>query len=318
MNNKSLKIKKDFSNKLFYNLSLLIGLALIIFSYGKNIIDRASYISYIENFPIILINRIESKGLISILFNDPLWLLISGLGYLSNLDSEFYILSLCSLSFLVSMRNINKSEINFLKLLPIILSAAFLVNFITHIRQGFALSTLIYSLNINYKNISVRNPFLIWVSFLIHNSFLFVNLFFLYDKFIKSKYKYFAIIIIPFLAFIYVSNGRQDYLGNDLSITSIGFGWLYWFVVFLLLLLSDLNKQRLLLSKEKMFILFYLIAYLITPMVAGRLMEVLVLFIFISIEKKFEYRTFQILAYSYFVLSWVNKFNFNYFGFAAA
>jgi hypothetical protein len=311
-------------NKIFFYLCVLFGVILLINSYQLNITDRISYVQSIEFFPSFLGNRIVTKGFIFTIFNDPLWVMIMGIGYFSGLDAEIYIIVICSISYMVTMKSIYKSLAvgDFYKFIPILLSATFLINFMTHIRQGIALSLLSYSLYIGLIP-RIKKPILFWLSPLIHNSFFLVTFYFFVENFIKkngriSKVRSFSILVITttFISLI-ISFGRQNYLNNLTVNSNIGFGLFYWLAIFLLVIFGNLQKSKLGLSKELLFILFYMIIYFVSPLIAGRLMEVFLIFIFIWLNSKFSSKFFFLLTLSYFTLSWVSRYTSNYYGFGA-
>ena len=310
-------------NKILFYFCVLFGVILLINSYQLNIIDRVSYIQTVEFFPTFLGNRIITKGFLFAIFNDPLWVIIMGIGYFSGLYPEIYIIVICCISYLVTVKSIYKSVAvgDFYKFVPIILSANFLINYVTHIRQGIALSLLCYSMYFGLIP-RIKKPILFWLSPLIHNSFFLVTFYFYFDKFIMkngriSKVRAFSIlaILITFVVLI-ISFGRQDYINNLTVNSNIGFGLFYWLAVFLLVLFGNLQKSQLRLSKEVFFILSYMIFYFISPLIAGRLMEIFLIFIFIWLNSKVSSKFFFLLTLSYFTLSWVSRYTSNYYGFA--
>ena len=311
-------------NKILFCFCVLFGVILLIFSFELNIIDRVSYVQTVEFFPTFLGNRIITKGVLFTIFTDPLWVIIMGIGYYSGLDPEIYIIVICCISYLVAMKSIYKSVAvgDFYKFVPIILSANFLINYVTHIRQGIALSLLCYSMYFGLIP-RIKKPILFWLSPLIHNSFFLVTFYFYFDKFIMkngriSKIRTFSIFgIVTTVIFLIISFGRQDYLNNLTINSNAGFGLFYWLAIFLLVLFGNLQKSKLGLSKELFFILFYMIFYFISPLIAGRLMEVFIIFIFIWLNSKVSSKLFFLLTLSYFILSWVSRYTSNYYGFAA-
>ena len=309
-------------NKTLFYFCVLFGVILLVYSYQLNITDRVSYIQTIEFFPTFLGNRIITRGVLVTIFNDPLWVMIMGIGYFSGLDPEIYIIVICCISYLVALKSIYKSVDVFYKFVPIILSASFLINFVTHIRQGIALSLLCYSLYFGLIP-RIKKPILFWLSPLIHNSFFLVTFYFYFDKFIKkngriSKIRTFSIlVIVNTVIFLIISFGRQDYLNNLTFNSNVGFGLFYWLAIFILVLFGNLQKSKLGLSKELFFILFYMIFYFISPLIVGRLMEVFIIFIFIWLNSKVSSKLFFLLTLSYFILSWVSRYTSNYYGFAA-
>lgn len=310
-------------NKILFWICIISGLILLIFSYELDITDRISYLNSLENYPIFLSTRINSTGLLFSLFNDPLWVLLLGMGYFSKLDPEIYIITICCIAYIISIKKIYNSTKHFYKLVPIILSAGFLVNFMTHIRQGVALTLLIYSIYLEVKP-RIKKPFFYWITPLIHNSFLFVTIFFYFEEFIKgsrgiskSKLILFAGAFFA-IGLLFLSFGRQTYFHDSIEAThSLGFGWLYWMVIFLLIQIYNLSKSKLELSKESFFILFYLVLYPIIPTVAGRLMEVFLIFIFFWLQTQFKTKLYLLITIAYFILSWVSRYDSNYLGFGA-
>jgi len=309
-------------NKILFYFCVLFGVILLIFSLELNITDRISYIQTIEFFPTFLGNRIITKGFLFTVFNDPLWVIIMGIGYFSGLDPEIYIIVICCISYAVALKSIYKSVDVFYKFVPIILSASFLINFVTHIRQGIALSLLCYSMYFGLIP-RIKKPILFWLSPLIHNSFFLVTFYFYFEKFIKkngrlSKFRIFSIlVIVTTVIFLIISFGRQGYINSLTVNNNIGFGLFYWLAIFLLVIFDNLQKSKLGISKELFFILFYIIFYFISPTVAGRLMEVFIIFIFIWLNNKVPSKIFYLLTLSYFTLSWVSRYTSNYYGFAA-
>ena len=76
--------------------------------------------------------------------------------------------------------------------------------------------------------------------------------------------------------------------------------YFYWLAIFILILLGNIQKLKFEISKEMCFIILYIFLYFFSPTVAGRLMEIFVIFIFIWLNSKVSLRLFYLLSFSYF------------------
>lgn len=158
---------------LIFIISILYGLFLTFyFPMDDTIIDRANYLDYTINSDQIILRYIN-ENIYSVLFNEPLWLLINiVLSSFFQSEDVLRIIIFFS-SFTVSYIVLKSNPKYFFILLFFLFFPNFIKNYIIHIRQGLSVAIFLigwFSISKTKKNIFfILTPF-------IHASFYFILL----------------------------------------------------------------------------------------------------------------------------------------------
>ena len=297
----------------FFLVGILIFGVVILSSLGENITDRYSYMTSIENSSSFINVRLINKDLITVLLNDPLWVLFLAGTFFLDIDTETAVILVSFLGFVLTWHVIVYRIGLKLDVFFVLVSYVFLANYITHIRQGLALSiTLIFL----YGRL---NPSWILASGLFHNSFfVLAPLIWVRNKFkitLSNIHLYvFGGVISLFVIVLLFESSRQEYFSDfHMKKDAIGFGWLFWLTVYASRILVFRNS---LVDFVSVVLPLYLIFYFIEPTVAGRMMEVLVLFLILDIRRTSSLAISTSYSLLFFILSWVSNYSSNFYGFA--
>jgi hypothetical protein len=200
-------------------------------------------------------------------------------------------------AFLSSFSFLRLSPRNFILLVIILLIPTVLKNYITHLRQGLAIGFFMFGLLFSgwYRVLFLGlTPF-------IHASFFFVLLFAPINKII-DKLKNFTVkvklLIFSFLSVliclnvkliaIFFQDRRISVYEFQGTAEKSGLGWLFWFFILILMLLS--GEKWL---KQNLFSLYSLVFYLCSYFLVeftGRIFESSILLVFISCLNLTNYR----------------------------
>lgn len=244
----------------------------------EEFIDRASYLSYaVDSYLVYL--RYLNKSLISVPFNEPLWLVINMILYYF-LDMRNVVRAIIFISsFSVSFTLLRRFKENYIWIIFILIFPQFIKNYIIHLRQGAAISLFIAGY---YARYPLRRFIITGLSPFVHSSFFFVYLMLYFNNFVGLLKINIYIRIFIFLAFytalIYSIQFAASQVGarqaGDLEkdvINASGLAFVFWIGI-LLVFLSEGPKFL----KDNIFqtsvIVFYLIAYIFTSY-AGRIFE---------------------------------------------
>jgi hypothetical protein len=280
-----------------------------------NFQDRISYINY-ANFSDVLLLNYWNRGILQFFSNEPLWLCINiVLKYFLDAENVVrFIIFSSSLIFSYKILSINKESLLiaiFLLLMPVVLK-----NFITHLRQGLAISLFIlfYFSNSNQKKLSFLIPPFV------HSSFFFLSLLY-YSAFLLKKYRqgidvrllyyFFSMLFIVF-ALEYISywfGARQAYAYGFESSSGSGLGFIFWFFIFILLVSEGYEYFI-----ENEFVLtivaLYLMSYFFLE-VTARIFESGIILVFLAGLRLNRTRKFLFLASMIFYMSmtWYGRFH---------
>jgi hypothetical protein len=299
------------STILFFFICIPYGL--ILYSLPLTIfLDRTYYLEYAASSGLILINNYLSGGIVSVFFNEPLWLLINIA--LSQIFQPEQILEIIILfpSVLFSYTLAKKiGAKNFLLVLLIILFPQVLQNYITHLRQGLALAIFMYGI-LNTKRAKLYTLF----AALIHSSFYFILVFQLLELIlVKMRLNLhlkvlvyflssvFLIIVVDSVASLIGDRRGGQYSSEDIKVS--GLGWIFWLIFFFLLLLRSFPLFKKPNGALPIFI-FYLTSYFSLAFVA-RIFESMLPYIFTGLKDlkpKYYYLLFGLL-FSFCVAQWV-------------
>ena len=167
-------IRKVRLNSSVLFLFICIPYGLILYSLPLTIfLDRTYYLEYAASSEFILINYYLSGGVVSVFFNEPLWLLINmALALIFQPEQIVRIIILFSSILFSYTLAKNLGSKNFLLVLLILFFPQVLQNYITHLRQGLALAIFMYG-TLNTKRAKLYTFF----TALIHSAFYFILIF---------------------------------------------------------------------------------------------------------------------------------------------
>ncbi len=285
---------------------ILCSLPLTIF------LDRTYYLEYASSSGFILVNNYLSGGVVSVFFNEPLWLLINmafSLIFQPELVVRIIIL-FSSVLFSYALAKKLRAK-NFLLVLLILLFPQVLQNYITHLRQGLALALFMYGI-LNTQRAKTYTLF----AAMIHSSFYFILVFQLLEMIlIKMRLnfhlKVMAYFISSVLLIIFVDSFASligdrrggQYSSEDIQVS--GLGWIFWLIFFFLLLFRSypLFKKP---NGALPIFTFYLTSYFNLAFVA-RIFESMLPYIFTGLKDlkpKYYYLLFGLL-FSFCLAQWV-------------
>lgn len=294
-------------------LFICVPYGVILFSLPANLIlDRSNYLEYALSSEIILLDNYLSGGVISALFNEPLWLLINlALSLIFLPEQIVRIIILFSSIFFSYTLSKKLGAKNFLLVLLILLFPQVLQNYITHLRQGLALAIFMYGM-LNAK----KTKFYVLLAALIHSSFYFILIFQLLETIlVKMRLNFFLKVIAYFLSSILLiiivdsvasllgdRRGGQ-YSSDDINVS--GLGWIFWLIFFFILLMRSYPLFKKPNGSLPIFI-FYLTSYFSLAFVS-RIFESILPYVFIGLKdlkSKYYYLLFGLL-FSFCVAQWV-------------
>ncbi len=285
------------------------------------VLDRVNYLTYAADSEII-ITRYLSNGLISLIFNEPIWL---GLNFFLSLlfspENTVSVIVFIS-SFLSSYFVLRVSPKNIVFLLFILFVPQVIGKYIVHLRQGLAISVFLvgwYMTNIKLRYL------LFFITPFIHSSFFFVLvLFFFTDASLKMKLArdIRSILVIcvglalgvglSYIASFFGARQATEYQFTSDSVSGIGF--LFWLGT-----LSLYWLQGRVFARKHAFsisaIIFYLSTYFFLE-VSGRIFESMIAIVLLaSIDLRAWRKNAFLIALSFFVLlTWLQRANQPMFG----
>lgn len=220
----------------------------------EKFIDTDNYLTYVTS-SIILLETYLSSGIVTLLQNEPIWLLINVvLGLFLENDVVLRILVFfSSLLFSFSILRLRKPEPKFILFaIAICLLPQIMKNYVIHLRQGFAISVFVLSMlavtRVPRLAGLAATPF-------IHASFFFVQINMIVTWFMKESMKRGlnarAAVFIGMVAVCVTSVGAilmVDFFGarqieeqRDMFLERSGMGFIFWLIIFLIFVA---NNQR--------------------------------------------------------------------------
>jgi hypothetical protein len=297
--------------------SLIYSLALVYFIPINDLItDRLNYLTYASNSDVIALSYL-SKGLLSFIFNEPVWLAIN-IVLNQFLSPERVVSVIVFFSALVSAYLVLKTNPKyFLFLLFILVFPQVIKNYIIHLRQGLAISIFLLGWFTHSK------PYR-WILFgltpFIHASFFFVLFLLAYVSILKNtKFAFdlrtIAVVILGLaiglgLNLIAKLLGARQATEYQFSTTNVsGLGFIFWLCIFILYSLqgrSFVNNHVFAISS----IAFYLTTYLLFE-VTGRIFESTTIIVLLAgLDLTAWRRKFFLAAIALFILfSWLLRLN---------
>jgi len=286
-------------------------------------VDRVNYLNYASDSAVILIRNF-SGGPVSVLTNEPLFLLIN-IGLSSFLSAEDVVRFLIFLSATVVARFVlSRDHRQFVWLLFFLLMPQVIKNHISHLRQGVAIAVFLVGW-------STRSPPLRWVLLamtpFIHMSFIFVIGLLVMTKIVERLRFDVDIRMVIFVLMslglglsmgwlAQVSGARQaeTYAFDAGAVSGLGFiFWLFALMLFVLQGRTYIQRNTFALSA----LVLYLATYFLVE-VTARIFESMVIFVLLSGLMLTKWRRIAFLSAMLFFtcLSYVLRLNQPWLGFA--
>jgi len=242
---------------------------------GEGLRDRENYLAYLENAPIFILGWLEGD-ILSIISNEPLWILINaGLGLLWSEQLALQILIFVPAA-IVAHRMLGVDPKRALLLLAFLLLPQILKHHVIHLRQGLAVAVFL----LGWFSTSPRWRWgLLLLTPLLHSSFFFVLLLLGLARLLNRMR---APLIVAWATFLAVGIGVGLSLGSlaraagarqgeEVEFAAAqgisGVGFLFWLVALTLLLLQSRQFLRGHLL-EIGAVIFYLATYFLSPFTA--------------------------------------------------
>ncbi|KID57952.1 hypothetical protein JF50_04200 [Pseudoalteromonas luteoviolacea] len=216
------------------------SLFLISLPVDSTILDRINYINYAENSDIIFA-RFYSGGVLSLLFNEPVWLLVN-MGLSTFLTPELVVRCIILISsFSVSFYIVRFNQKAFFLLLILLIFPQVAGKFIVHLRQGFAIAVFIIALMTQRDYLRfllvISTPF-------IHSSFFILVLFVVVSSILQNTrlaedVKSFAMVFLSLItgsSLLIIGSflGARQAAGEAITTAISGFGFVFWLSILLL------------------------------------------------------------------------------------
>jgi hypothetical protein len=253
--------------------------------------DRWAYEMNFDNAEIYVIQFFSEFNFSSI-FNEPLYypfIFFLKAFYWGDNYVELLIF-LTSFFFSFTLLNYAKKEWSFFIMVVIFLLFPFVLkNYVIHLRQGLAMSLFYFG----FYSDSKKLKFLIYVSPLIHGTFLPIVLVYFILQF-KSYFRlYYLYFLLTILSLFLLSNSESITKLNNLSDYSSdasGIGFAIWFVLLLILFYLKFHEYN---SFFVILLIIYLSSYFFYPSFSSRTFESSLPLVLFSLNKRFfEYRIF--------------------------
>ena len=295
---------------------ILAGLPLEVFK------DRGNYLVYAD-YSFLLLLEYFSKGVITGLANEPVWLLINaGLSLFFDPETTLRIIigmPASTVAYLI----LRADPKNFIWLLLFLLLPQIIKNHIVHLRQGFAISIFLLGW---FSNSRPLCWFLWLLTPFIHAAFFIVLALLTLTK-IASKFWLAtdfrnALVVVAGLSVGVSLASIAQYLGArqaliyDFTIGQVsGLGFLFWMMVLIVLISQGRSFMR-----QHAFaigtIVFYLSTYFLIE-VTGRIFESTILILLLTGLQMSRWRRiiFISMIMSYEILSYVLRLNQPWLGF---
>lgn len=308
--------------------SFLYGLSVLALSFlyafllcyllpmDEGIKDRVNYLVYADTSDIIILGYI-SGGILSFLFNEPIWLGINILLSFFLTPEQVVLLVIFFSASVTSFLILKVNPKYILFLLFILIFPQVIVKYVVHLRQGLAISFFL----LGWFCLSTKWRWFFFISAsLIHSSFLFViALYFLSVTMLRLNFSNdlrsfiilaFGLIVSFGLGFIASSLGTRqsnEYNFNAADISGLGF--IFWLGILILYWLQgrEFTKNN---AFSMAILVFYLTTYFFIE-VTGRIFEsALIIVLLSSLELTSWRKSLFFLACACFVcLSWLLRIN---------
>lgn len=269
-------------------------------------LDRDNYLTYARYSDEILTRYVE-RGPMSVLFNEPLWLLINiGLSKLFASETVLSILIFVP-AFLVSWLMLRHNPQHFCWMIAILLIPQVIKNHIIHLRQGLGLAIFLLGY---FSSSKWRGRTLMLAACFVHASFIFIGLIFASVHVIgqlRLSPRLRTIILLLCFCVVGVMAGtvasllgaRQGDGYSNLQASTSGLGFLFWAMAMGIFLSAGRNfLQAHMVSLA--IVAFYLSTYFTLP-VTARIFESGLLLVLMSgfALPGWRRQTFLLLVLSY-------------------
>ena len=285
--------------------------------------DRDNYIIYAKSYDVIF-HRYHDSGLISILFNEPLWLLYNWFLSFFFIPEDTVRFTVFISAFITAYYTLKVKPSNFILLVLFLLYPQVLIKYTVHLRQGLAVA--IFLIGYYSYNKANKTLFILLTPF-IHLSFVFVL--FIYSLIIvmrKMKIDVYLVLmsifiiglsisyLLPIIAKISGARQADEYMFDMTNVS--GFGFLFWAAI----LMVFLCQSRKFIEKNIFPIsamIFYLSTYFFIE-VTGRIFESMLVIVLLSAVQlsNWRYIAFLSLFISLFLYSYYQKLGLPWLGWA--
>lgn len=320
---KTVFFKKE-SSLAMYIIPFLYSIFLsILIPVDGTILDRANYLEYVNSSEIILLRNLNS-GYLSVLTNEPIWLLINIVLNHFFQDEISVRLIIFFASFTSSYLILKeKSKSTFLILLILIFPSV-IIKYVVHLRQGLAISFFLIGW---FSNIKIKRYLFFFLTPFIHSSFFIVLFLFAVSRFLKSLKLSTEIVLVSVIFLGLFSTFGINYFSNllgarqaneyDFSYIAVsGLGFIFWFIILIIYLLQggNFNKSNYLILA---CIVFYLTTYFLLD-ITSRVFESVIIIVLIAGKDLTSWRKiiFILAVFIFIVLSWVLNINKPWLGWA--
>lgn len=274
-------------------------------------VDRNNYLVYAAHSADI-IDRYTSAGFLSVVFNEPLWLLLNILCS-TLLSPENTIRSFIFFSAIVVAYYTLSKDVRYLPLLILfLLLPQVMKNHVIHLRQGVAVA--VFLLGWQSKGAWARCVFFSCAC-LIHSSFYILSFIYLINLILSQlrlalDLRAVGVSIMAWLigvgslwiAGLLGARQGTEYIGQGVTGSGLGFG--FWMIVMVIFFLQGKSFSRAH-AFPILVLVFYLGTYFLTP-VAGRIFESGLILVLIAALGLTGWRKhcYSGLISSYFLLTW--------------
>lgn len=278
--------------------------------------DRANYLVYASGSDLIALRYI-SAGILSFIFNEPLWLSINIFLNLFFTPEQVVSFIIFFSAFISAFLILKVNPRYFLFLLFILIFPQVIGKYVVHLRQGLAISVFL----LGWFCLSMKWRWFFFISAsLIHASFFFVIA--LYILSVITRKLNFAIdlrsfvififgLIVSFgLGFIATLLGARQFNQYGFSAAEVsGLGFIFWLGVLVLYWLQgrEFTKKN---AFSMSVLVFYLTTYFFIE-VTGRIFESVVIIVLLSSLELTNWRKklFACACFCFVFLSWLLRIN---------
>lgn len=315
----------------FTYLEMAYQLFIILFALGyaytlanlpvDGFVDRINYLVYAGESPAIF-ERYLSRGVATLIFNEPIWLLHNILLSLFLVPEGVIVATIFLASYITAYLILKFSPAHFILLVLYLLLPQVLKNNIIHLRQGLAIAVFLLGWFSSRPNVRYLCLF---VACFIHSSFLVILfLYALNEFFVRFRYgsdlravivTCMGLLIGVFGMWVAGALGaRQADQYADEVVAVSGLGFIFWATVAGIFVCQGkvfLHNN----SLQASLIIFYLSTYFFLP-VTARIFESGLLLVLLSALQLTSYRkyTFLVVFLLYFLLQWSSRLFLPAFG----
>ncbi|MBS3798478.1 EpsG family protein [Pseudoalteromonas sp. BDTF-M6] len=330
MNNFNLVVINK-NNEAFFNfcvffIAILYSFLLVFFiPMDGAILDRINYLNYAGNSNSLIL-RYMSGGVLSFLFNEPVWLMVNSLlGFFMEPEKVVSFIIFFS-SFVTSFIILRVNPKYFWFLVALLFFPQVIDKFVMHLRQGLAISIFLLGWFCCERKSKI---FILSITPFIHASFFFVLFLYLFSLILtRCRFAIDVKVLATCLLGIFFGLGL-GYIAGFLGARQAdsyqfsggggsGLGFLFWFGVLLIYTCQGRYFSRVN-SFSILVISFYLSTYFFIE-VTGRIFESMVIVVILSSLSLTSWRkmAFFIYIFLFVVFSWLLRINQPWLGWGYA